>query len=52
MKNDPNPQIRNGKQFLQQNPTLTVVNSLSICDGVITRKREVEKRIEQAVLDF
>ena len=55
IKNDPNPQNRNGKlflQFLQQNPTLTVVNSLSICDGVITRKREVEKRIEQAVLDF
>ena len=55
IKNDPNPKNRNGKlflQFLQCNPTLTVVNSLDICEGVITRQRETEVRKEQAVLDF
>ena len=55
IKEDPNPQNNNGKlfmQFLQRNPSLIVVNSLDICDGTITRKRETEKRTEQAVLDF
>ena len=40
---DPRPQNCNGKlfeQFLDQNPHLTVVNSLSLCEGLITRKRE------------
>ena len=37
--NDPRPQNRNGKlfqQFLERNPHLTVVNSLPICEGLIT----------------
>ena len=55
IRNDPNSQNANGKlfmQFLQRNPTLTVVNSLSICEGTITRKREVQNKTESAVLDF
>ena len=55
IKDDPNPQNTNGKlfvEFLQQNASLTVVNSLSICEGLITRQRVLETRTEKAVLDF
>ena len=55
VKNDPNPQNQNGRlfmQFLRRNPSLTVVNSLSMCEGTITRIRELESRTETAVLDF
>ena len=55
IKNDPNPQNQNGKifmDFLHRNRTLTVVNSMNICEGVITRQRSVENRTEKAVLDF
>ena len=40
--NDPRPQNNNGKlfqQFLERNKNLTVVNSLDLCQGLITRKR-------------
>ena len=40
--NDPRPQNRNGKlfqQFLTRHSHLTVVNSLSVCEGLITRSR-------------
>ena len=40
--NDPNKPNANGKlmkQFLENNPTLTVLNSLGYCDGTVTRKR-------------
>ena len=53
--NDPRPQNRNGKlfqQFLELNPHLTVVNSLSLCEGLITRSRFREGRLEESVLDF
>ena len=39
---DPRNQNRNGKffqQFLEKNSNLTVVNSLSLCQGLITRRR-------------
>ena len=39
---DPRPQNRNGKlfsEFLHRHPQLTIVNSLSICEGLITRMR-------------
>ena len=39
---DPRPQNRNGKkfeEFLKRNPHLSVVNSLSLCEGLITRRR-------------
>ena len=55
IKDDPNPQNVNGKlfmDFLKRNPALTVVNSLSLCEGLITRMRKVESRTEKAVLDF
>ena len=54
-KNDPNPQNQNGGlffEFLQRNTSLVVVNSENICEGVITRQRKVQSRIEKAVLDF
>ena len=55
IKNDPNKQNRNGKlfvEFLERNSQLIVVNSLDICEGVITRRRELDDRTEEAVLDF
>ena len=55
VKNDPNPQNKNGKifmQFLQRNKTLSIVNGLDICQGVITRQRILKSRTEKAVLDF
>ena len=52
---DPRPQNQNGKlfeEFLQRNPNLTVVNSLPICEGLITRIRQKEGKVEKSVLDF
>ena len=55
IKGDPNHQNKNGKLFcglLDRNPQLIVVNSLDVCEGIITRKRDIENRTEEAVLDF
>ena len=55
IKNDPNPCNNNGKlfkDFLSKYPHLRVVNSLDLCQGLITRKRITTKRTEIAVLDF
>ena len=55
IKNDPNPKNLNGRiflDFLQRNQTLTVVNALKLCEGIITRMREFESRTEKAILDF
>ena len=55
IKNDPNPRNNNGKlfkEFLSKHPHLRVVNSLDLCQGLITRKRVTTKRTELAVLDF
>ena len=55
IKHDPNPQNQNGKlfqQFLERNPSLTVANNLNICEGIITRQRKLENKIEMAILDF
>jgi hypothetical protein len=55
VKGDPNKSNANGKlfkEFLEQHPDLTVVNSLEICEGIITRKRVTKKKTEEAVLDF
>ena len=52
---NPRPQNRNGKlfqEFLSRNSHLTVVNSLSICDGLITRRRQKDDILEESVLDF
>ena len=53
--NDPRNQNKNGKlfeKFLLRNPQLTVVNSLELCEGLITRKRVKNESIEESVLDF
>ena len=55
IKNDPRPQNNNGKlfqQFLNRNKNLTVVNSLDICEGLLTRKRLRGGKSEQSILDF
>ena len=52
---DPRQQNRNGKlfeEFLSRNPQLTVVNSLSLCQGLITRSRLRDGHLEESVLDF
>ena len=52
---DPRPQNQNGKlfmDFLSRHPNLTVVNSLPICEGLITRSRIKEGIPERSVLDF
>ena len=55
VKNDPNPVNQNGKmflEFLEQNPSLNVVNALDLCKGLITRRRELDSKTEKSVLDF
>ena len=52
---DPREQNRNGKlfeSFLERNKNLTVVNGLSICRGLITRRRLKDGVVEESVLDF
>ena len=51
---DPNNQNSNGKllkKFLDDNPALTVVNSLACCDGSITRQRTTIMGTEKSILD-
>ena len=53
--NDPRQQNINGKlfaQFLDRNSHLTVVNGLQLCEGLITRRRFREGKLEESVLDF
>ena len=53
--NDPKPQNKNGKlleQFLIRNSNLTVVNSMELCEGLITRRRIKAGKLEESVLDF
>ena len=55
VKGDPNECNQNGrlfKEFLKKFPHLHVVNSLDICEGIITRRRVTIKKEEKAVLDF
>ena len=53
---DPKIQNENGKlfnSFLKRHPQLTVVNSLPICQGLITRKRDlICGKSEKSVIDF
>ena len=52
---DPRPQNRNGKlleSLLDRNPNMTVVNSLPICEGKITRSRVKSGKLEESILDF
>ena len=52
---DPNTQNKNGKlfnDFLSRQTHLTVVNSLPFCEGLITRRRRKQDKIEESILDF
>ena len=52
---DPNEQNTNGKLlelFLQRNQSLSVVNGLSICSGLITRQRRTTRGYEKAASDL
>ena len=52
---DPRQQNRNGKlfeEFLGRNPHLSVVNSLPLCEGLITRRRLRDGNLEESILDF
>ena len=52
---DPNPENNNGKMFkafLSKFPHLTVINSMDVCEGIITRQRITKTKNEQSVLDF
>ena len=52
---DIRPQNRNGKlfqQFLERHQNLTVVNALSLCQGLITRSRKNKNQVEESILDF
>ena len=52
---DPRKQNINGKffeNFLEQNPNLTVINSLPLCQGLITRSRIKNGTLEESVIDF
>ena len=52
---DPRPQNRNGKlfeEFLSRQKQLTVVNSLPVCEGLISRMRVKNGKEEKSVLDF
>ena len=52
---DPRQQNNNGKlfkEFLSRNPNLSVVNSLPLCEGVVTRIRNKNGIEEKSILDF
>ena len=52
---DPRKQNRNGKmfqEFLERHPNLKVVNSLQLCEGLITRSRMKDGKEERSVLDI
>ena len=54
IEGDLNVQNANGKlmcEFLQRNPHLTLINSLPLCEGKITRMRKTTKTIEKSILD-
>lgn len=51
---DPYSQSPNGKllwEMIERND-LIVINSLKICNGVITRRRKTSKVSEESVIDF
>ena len=53
--NDPHDQNRNGKlfqNFLEHNQHLFLLNIHDLCEGIITRRRQTVKRLEESILDF
>ena len=52
---DKNEMNKNGellRDFLNRNPTLSVINGTELCVGTITRRRETKTRTEEAILDL
>ena len=37
---------------MQRNPKLTILNAESVCEGLITRSRSVNQKIERSIIDF
>ena len=55
IKGDPNKMNNNGKlfeTFLKNNPTMFLLNASERCEGLLTRKRIKNNKIEEAILDF
>ena len=54
IKDDPNKMTGNGKLLMDmlKRQNLTILNSLDICSGTITRERKVENKIEKSVIDY
>ena len=55
IKEDPHQCNQNGqlfKDFLCMFPQLCVVNSLDLCQGLITRRRTTIRKCEESILDF
>ena len=53
--NDPHSRNKNGRRleaFLKENPGIFIVNSLSLCKGLITRQRTTTIGEERSVLDL
>ena len=54
IENDVNEQNVNGKMFadfLDRNPQLSLINSLPVCEGKITRMRTTTRGVEKSILD-
>ena len=54
IKNYVNVQNSNGKlfaHFIERLPQLTIINSLPLCEGLITRMRKTTKGVELSILD-
>ena len=54
LPNDPHSQTPNGKLLMElvENNGLIIVNSTSICEGLITRRRKALDRMEESAIDF
>ena len=55
IKGDPHSQNQNGKifnQFLINNKNMSLLNDQNFCQGIITREKKVQNRVEQSIIDF
>ena len=55
IKGDPHPINRNGKlfsNFLEEHPSMVLLNASSKCQGLITRARMKENILEESIIDF
>ena len=54
LKNDPNDESPNGSILLDimERQNMTIVNTMKLCKGVITRERVTTTKVEKSVLDY